>query len=201
MKEAIKRKRIKSLVRFGWIITSPLLILSILLILNTINPMAYMYMHSFQVVNRSGETVYVTPVGTHIGTGSRFVLAQYAIEMPAIPVFKQGNFILGPDQPKKIVFDRDDISPSEILIRANNGSYKQIAIDPQSYAVTDIPSLSDLPNANSVVMDAAIGSEYNWIYWAIIFSGLLPLYLYIWRRRLTKTAPNKSFQPIDDASG
>ncbi len=158
-------------------------------------------MHSFQVVNRSGETVYVTPVGTHIGTGSRLVLNQYAIEMPAIPVFKQGNFILKPGEPLKIVFDRDDIRLSEILVRASNGSYKQIAIDTQSYAVTDIPSLSDLPSANSAVMDAAIGSEYNWVYWAIIFSGLLPLYLYIWRRRLTKTEPTKSFQPIDDAIG
>ena len=149
-----------------------------------------MHMHSFRIVNRSGETVYVTPVGKHIGTGSRFVLDQYAVEMPAIPVFKQGNFRLKANEPITIVVDMDDIRPSEILVRANNGSYKQIPIDLQSYAI-DIPVLSDLPSANRVVMDAAIGSEYNWIYWAIICSGLLPLSLYLWCRQLKKKAPKQ----------
>ena len=157
-------------------------------------------MHTFQVVNSSGETVRVTPIGTHIGTGSRFVLSQYAVEMPAIPVLKQGNLILRKDELLKIIFDRDDIRPSEILVRTSNGPYKQIAIDPQSYAVIDIPPLGGLPNADGVVINVATGSVYNWIYWVIICSGLIPLFLYIWRRRLAKTVSNKFTPPFGDTS-
>ena len=199
MKEAINLKTKKGWVGVGWVITSPLLVLAIIFMLGTMNPMVSMFMCTIKIVNRSGETVHVTPIGTHIGIKeSRDVLDQYAIKMPPIPVFKQGNFILRPNESKIIDYNCDDVRLSEILVRTNDGSYKQISS--QNYKVNVIPPISELSNASNAVLDAAKGSEFKWIYWSIICSGLLSLSLYIWYRRLRKTSPDKSPKPPDDAS-
>jgi len=190
MKEAMALKTKKRWVGLGWGITSPLLLFAVILMLSTMNPMVSIFMCTFKIENRSGETVYVTPIGTHIGIkGYRSVLDQYAVKMPPIPVFKQGNFILGPNESKIIDYNCDDIRLSEILVRTDGGAYKQISS--QNHKTNVIPPLRDLSKATNAVLYAASGSEFKWIYWSIIFSGLLPLSLYIWYRRLRKAAADR----------
>jgi hypothetical protein len=199
MKEEINLKTKRGWVGLGFGITSPFLLLAIILILGTINPMASMFMCTIRIENRSGETVHVTPIGTHIGLRYRAVLDQYAVKMPPIPVFKQGNFILRPNESTIIDYNCDDVRLSEILVRTDDGTYKQISS--QNNTVNVIPSLSELSNASHAVLDAANGSEFKWIYWSIAFLGLLSLSLYIWYRRLRKIAANKSLQPTGNTRG
>jgi len=197
MKEAINLKTKKRWVGVGWVITSPLLVLAIICVIATMNPMVSMFMCTITIVNRSGETVRVTPIGTHIAIKeSRNVLDQYAIIMPPIPVFKNGNFILRPNESKIIDYNCDDVRLSEILIRTNDGSYKQISS--QNYRVNVIPPINKLSDASNAVLNAAKGSEFQWEYWGIICSGLLSVFLYIWYRRLRKAYLDVSPKPPDN---
>jgi len=200
MKEGINLKTKQGWVGLGFRITSPFLLLAIILILGTINPMSSMFMCTIRIENRSGETVHVTPIGTHIAIKEyRAVLDQYAVTMPPIPVIRQGDFILRPNESKIIDYDCDDVRLSEILVKTDDGTYKQIST--QNNKVNVIPPLSELSNANHAVLDATSGSEFNWMYWSIILLGLLSLSLYIWYRRLMKMAANKSLQPTGNTCG
>jgi len=197
MKEAINLKTKKRWVAIGWVITSPLLVLAIICVIATMNPMVSMFMCTITIVNRSGETIHVTPIGTHIAIKEyRNVLDQYAIIMPPIPVFKNGNFILRPNESKIIDYNCDDVRLSEILIRTNDGSYKQISS--QNYRVNVIPPINKLSDASNAVLNAAKGSEFQWEYWGIICSGLLSVFLYIWYRRLRKAYLDVSPKPPDN---
>lgn len=169
--------------RTGWIVTSPLFVVSVLFVVNTVNPMAFAFMNSIEIVNRSGETIHITPVGRHIETGTRHVLRQYGLEMPAIPAFRQGNFLLEPGERRKIVYDSDDVRPSEILVATAGGVYREVPVGRVDQGATEIQSVQRLPEAGKAVLDAALGSEFNWIEWILLLFGSLPLLLYIkWRR-------------------
>jgi hypothetical protein len=171
--------------------SSPLLLLSLLAVVNLFNPMVLAFQYEFEVANKSEEPIEITPIGTIGREGIKAILPQYLSRLPAWPALRQGAFALDPGSSVKVLYDWDDINFSEILIRTSSGAYRQLVVDPdptesqyhppvaERYVV---PSLAQLPEAPRTVIEAAAVCPFDYWGWSLLFSGVVPLLLLVaWR--------------------
>jgi hypothetical protein len=183
----------------GWIVTSPLLALSVLAALNTVNPMVLAFQYRFEVLNHAGEDIWVTPLGAVGPLGHRYVLPQYFSQLPAIPAWRQGEFKVAPDQSLTIIYDWDDISFSELLIRDRHGKFREFVIDrqptkdqyrPPAANKFVIPPLNQLPESPAQLVAAIHGHAFNFRAWVFSLSGVLPVILFVFWLRVRREGPN-----------
>jgi hypothetical protein len=149
----------------GIIISSlltPLSLLPALLLVNSISPMALAFIVPFDVVNESGETLIVIPVGT-FNDGGKGVLPTYIRRFPAIRRLARQSYRIAPGETQRIFFDCDDINFSELAIQNTSGEFRQLITEPNPpthdyYAprknLFTIPKWSELQPINSPVLIA-----------------------------------------------
>jgi len=100
----------------------PVVLFGLLLALNALNPMQVAFVEGFEVVNDSGETVSVTPVGMWQGTGEYGPLPLYRSRLPAIPELRgRAQRQLAPSAACRFLYDHDDINFRHLLVRTAAG--------------------------------------------------------------------------------
>lgn len=172
-----------------------------LFVLNVANPMALAFLTSFTVRNSSGEVIHVTPIGTVGKQGHRRLLPLSRSSRLSIPSSTASDFRLAPNDEHHFTFDWDDINFSEIAVRDQRGTWRQLVVDPNpterqyrrpATNVFVIPPLSELPGASDAVQAAALRpSSRTSILWLISILGVFPPILLIYcLRRLRASRPN-----------
>ena len=144
----------------------------------------------FEVVNRSGQTIFVSAVGTVGKEGKKTAL--WLLERPPRPAC---DLRLAEGESVAIRYDWDDVNFSEIVVRTESGQYYQMVVDPkpaesryhpplsQHYV---IGSLSELKPVDEHVLHAALhpGSARTWL---VLMACLCPpLLLALWIRLYRK---------------
>jgi hypothetical protein len=179
----------------GLILLTPLLLTSlasILLILNSVNPMQLTFVTEFRVENQTTRPLWVTPIGT-FNTGGKCVLPQFATSVPAIPAVRSRDLRLEPGGSTWIIYDWDDLNFSEIVVRDARGEYRQLVVDPdppkrnyyrnkrERYVIEEWESL---PAATANVLAAALNLDRQWWIWGLFAIGLIVMGLYRWLYRV-----------------
>ena len=92
------------------------------LLINNVNPIHYGFLAEFQVVNESGEPIYITPIGAlRTVQRPRHVLLRASPRLPGTPALRQGDIRLDPGESLRIIYDADDVAASEIAVRNARG--------------------------------------------------------------------------------
>src|SRR6266550_3149537 len=81
-------------------------LLGILLLFNTVNPMTAVFVTQFDIVNATGNPLWVTPVGAKTD-GTRRILPQYALRYPAIPALRGSRIYVRAGSKQRIIYDCD----------------------------------------------------------------------------------------------
>jgi hypothetical protein len=177
------------------ILTLPLCCISAVITTITVVPIPMFRTH-FEVVNRSGETLYLTPVGQVVWRQEREqdILDQY-YWLPNMPVWKRADLRLKPGGTRHIVQMADeDYALFGIVVRNEQGDYRQLEIEeqpsmllagdsspPTTYTIHSFNHLSPVePELRELVTTA---DRYNLRRWtelgALIGAGLIPVGLFL----------------------
>ena len=107
----------------------PLCFCPALPLINNVNPIHLFFLVEFRVINESGETVYITPIGAvRTVQMPRHVLLRVSPRLPGTPALRQGDIRLDPGESLRIIYDADDVAASEIAVRNARGEYRQLFI-------------------------------------------------------------------------
>ena len=183
------------------ILTSPLILILLLFVLNAFNPMQWVFLFSFEVKDNSNQTIWITPIGSIGFEGKKSRLPVFLNEVPAIPAIVYGGYRLDPGDSKTIVYDWDDINFSDIVVKDKSGEYRSLIVNPnpteRMYSTPttntfNIESWNSLTIADSRLVDIARGWNINW--WGIfLYLGwLIPVTCFYMVSRIGKTSPNKN---------
>ena len=175
---------------------------SVLLLVNSVNPMQLVFITSFTVQNASGQPIDITPVGTRGSEGKKSLLPIFTTASPAFPAIKTRHFHIENGDSIAIRYDWDDVNFSEIVVRTSENHYHQLVVDPtptdnQYHPPTSdhfvIPPISQLQPIDSPVLAAVQTSSKTHrlrMTWLGLLSPLLLLcFLRLYRRQKGITQP------------
>ena len=156
---------------------------------------------SFAIENRSGETVWVTPVGVGEDGRTRSTLPLNYGFPPLLIAYDRGDFRLAPGEQRRFRYDWDDINFSEIAIRDAMGGWRHLVVRPGADTLGccsllrqrefTVPPLGTLPQASAAVSQAAVATRYNdraLVVW-LLYSG--PLFCILGMLLLTARRPTR----------
>lgn len=123
---------------FGSLISSMGMILTGIVLLIVLNPMGLAFITGFVIRNESTRTLYVTPVGV-LGDERR-ILPQVLLRIPYIPIMDRQNIKLRKGQSIKIYYDWDDVTFSEIAVRDEKNTWRQMSVLPEEEKVCCSPN-------------------------------------------------------------
>lgn len=107
----------------GFLIASPFIFLFSIVLINYLNPLRLAYLEEIEIINASGERIWITPIGMLEGSGKYGPLPRYTDKsFPAIPRGSAHNIKLKPRDFVKIIYNWDNINFRYILIYTKNGS-------------------------------------------------------------------------------
>ncbi len=191
------------------VVTLPLFLVTLLTGLNLVNPMGLAFLTSFHVVNRSGENLWVTPIGAVGSAGKRRTLplafGQYLYLMK--PFSK--DIALSDGERQRLVYDWDDIQFSEILLRRENGEYRvlETGLHPTENqyrrpAQTEfvVENMADLPLARELHLAALapLGSDALIQYGLALIGLVCPYFLFKLLMPKRRVTPLPGEQPFAD---
>ena len=116
----------KLLLRILTYITYPFLILSILIAAGSVLALVA----DFTIENRSGETLWVTPIGSVGPEGHRQQLPVVMSGFFSFPSFSPARYRLDPGESVTVKYDMDDINFSEIAVEDNEGQLFELVTNP-----------------------------------------------------------------------
>jgi hypothetical protein len=164
----------------GGVVLSPLLLLT----LSLLNPMGLAFLTRFEIENRTGATIYVTPLGAVGSQGVRRTLPYYLSSFVCLPSAPSGNFEIAPGKSRAFMYDMDDIQFCEIVVKSEmeqghrvmstglhptEGQYRAPTM--RHFAISDI---SALPSAEAFQLRAIPGkSRRVWVFYVLAGAGLL----------------------------
>jgi hypothetical protein len=191
---AVRVKRVPPLVLFLVALLSlPLCCCPTLPLINNVNPIHLFFLVEFRVVNESGETIYITPVGTmRTLQRQRLVLSRASPRLPGTPALRQGDIRLDPGESLRIIYDADDVAASEIAVRNARGEYRQLVISERQkrlsldeetpeYTIRSFSGLSKIaPEVLAVAKEAGRSNRWVWVWMALwIVPGFIPVGLFL----------------------
>jgi len=191
---AMRVKRVPPLLLFLVALLSlPLCCCPTLPLINNVNPIHYAFLVEFQVVNESGETIYITPIGAlRTVQRPRHVLLRASPRLPGTPALRQGDIRLDPGESLRIIYDADDVAASEIAVRNAQGEYRQLVIrdrqkrltldeETPEYTITSFDRLSKIaPEVLAVAKEAGRSNRRVWIWMALlVVPGFVPIALFL----------------------
>lgn len=148
-----------------------------------------------EITNRTAVPVSVTPIGVEYGSDVRGTLPISASRIIHWPALQDGDFTLSPGHTIKIVYDSDDVEPSEIYVNAGPAriyekSVKRMSandFDHDKDLRIEVLDFASLPAASASVTAAAIRANQN--EWKVVSLSLVligPLVfgagLWVWAR-------------------
>jgi len=163
------------------------------LLINNVNPIHYAFLVEFQVVNESGETIYITPIGAlRTLQRPRHVLFRASPGLPGTPALRQGDIRLDPGESLRVIYDADDVVASEIAVRNVRGEYRQLAISDRQrrltldeetpeYTIRSFDGLAKIaPEVLAVTKEAGRSNRRVWVWMALwIVPGFIPIALFL----------------------
>lgn len=170
----------------------------------------------FEIVNRTRETLYVTPLGE--AYGRRFALIGLFSRFPYLGLFRRADIRLKPGASIHVVCEIDeDLIFSEIVVRNEAGEYRQKSIDDPSLKLISrgdldsettgpiyaIESFSALPLTSPKVQEAVEKARrFDAGRWLTLSMGLVPLILLIvWLRVIRALQVESREKTKRDAQG
>lgn len=147
---------------------SPFFLLAILLVVDAVNPLSVMFLHSFSIENQTDKEIIVSPIGAVGSEGVRHPLPISSSKRFHVISVKNGNFPIPAKTAREFTYDWDDIQFSEILTRRKNGDWKvmKTGLHPtrRQYRMPEktlfeISDLDELPNANDIHLEAISGKS------------------------------------------
>jgi hypothetical protein len=164
------------------ILNGVLLLLPVLLLFGILNPMHGLFITRVAVENQTVEPIHVTPVGT-VGSGNRrSLLPVYLVSFPAIWGLRNRDFAIPPGQAVDILYDRDDVLLSEIVVYDSQGRAHQLSAE---HAATNeerhqphrdrfvVARLDALADPSAEVLRVARSGFHNWRPWAVLLASLV----------------------------
>jgi hypothetical protein len=162
-----------------------------------------------EIVNRTSTPISVTPVGVWHVSKVRDALPVTATRVVHWPALKNGDFVLPPGQSIRIIYDADDIDPTEIYVDAGPTRLYEVSVKQRSAADYDfdkdrrieIADLSGLTPASAPVMTAAAGANRN--EWAVLLTSLFllgPLGIGAWLWILGRILEGEGKTPKDQST-
>lgn len=150
------------------------------------------FVTEFTVENRSGETIHITPVGAVGREGKRTRLTLYMCRFPAIMAFRNRDLRLDDGGRIRILYKSEDVTFSEILVRAETNRYFKVVTNPEPTKNQHRPPLADpyvvgklseLQVADQKVLRALDRKPLPFqVFWVMLPFGVLGLFLLICRR-------------------
>ena len=145
---------------------------TVLLLLNSVNPLQTVTVRSVRVVNESGDHLLITPVGTlgrgHVGPdkmGHKHVLSQFLFEWPALPSIAVKELPLGDGDQRVITYDDEVLHFTDLVLCDSSGKHSRIEVsryesnrwvlNSSNNLVAVTASTSQLP-VDSRTMDAVV---------------------------------------------
>ncbi len=178
-------ERFRKILRVTAICLSPV---TLLVLLNIINPLAVSFLAKFNVVNETGRDILVTPIGAVGSKGQRRPLPLSENKIISLGSARKINIPIPKGQTREFAYDWDDIQFSELLITAENGDFHVLITDPEPLKNQyhqplkesfTIPPLSELPeapeNLTAVVENA--GQNTKWLYPTLYTLAIIPILL------------------------
>jgi hypothetical protein len=108
----------------------PLTGLLLLPVVGPVNPMLTAFLVDFEIRNRSGETVWVTPVAATGTPGERVLLPLFDRRWPARIAPSNRDLEVPAGASIRLTYDWDDCQFSEVLVRRASGDLRQVTVDP-----------------------------------------------------------------------
>ena len=154
--------------------------------------MQLVFIAGFTVENRTGATIYVTPIGTVGPQGHRHPLPLAVWKKPWVPASKLGRFPVRSGETITLYYDWDDINFSELVVEADDGEMRQLVVNPEPTAnqytvprVTDFV-IADLGHLGAVdqrvrLAHAAAQRPVQW--WPILAVTTAPAVTFVLLRR------------------
>ena len=177
------------------VLSLPLCCCPTALLINNVNPIHYAFLVEFQVVNESGETIHITPIGAvRTVQKPRHVLLRASPRLPGTPALRQGDIRLDPGESVRIIYDDEDIAASEIAVRNDQWEYRQLVIRgrqkrltpdegmPENvYTLRSFDRLSKIsPEVLVIAKEAGRSNRRVWIWMALlVVPGLIPIALFL----------------------
>lgn len=156
----------------GFIIASPFIFLLSLIFFNYLNPIRIAYLEEIEIINASGEKIWVTPIGMLEASGKFGPLPRYTDKsFPAIPRGSAHNIKLKPRQYIKLIYNWDNINFRYILIFSKNGGTYIMETDRRGDLYTTyppkqkryiIPPLKELRQAPKELLPCIHGKYVNY---------------------------------------
>lgn len=170
---------------------------------NTVNPMALIFLTPFEVMNATGQDIYVTPIGAIGPHGRRSTLPLSVSERFYFLTQQRSEFLLPSHSSRKFVYDTDDIQFSEILCRTQGGPHQVISTGlhptehqyraPQQrrFEISDFASLPLASEQHIAALEEKGGNP--WLLGGLAMAGLLsPLFF-----RLAKRIPHAATSNLE----
>jgi hypothetical protein len=134
-----------------------------------------------EIINRTSVPILVTPIGVWHESKALGTLPVTASRIIHWPALQDGDFALVPGQSIRVVYDSDDIDPSDIYVDAGPGRVFEVSVkqrtppgfDYEKDRRIEIADLSRLKPASAPVTAAALGANKN--EWAVFWFSLFLL--------------------------
>jgi hypothetical protein len=168
--------------------------------------------NDFEVINNSGETVFITPV--NIGSESERIIVVPRNSMGQLQALRQKEFRLSAGETLHILFNAEGVHPNALVIRNEAGEYRQLALnkgvglplssDPVVYTIGSLSTLPDVDENVVGTVQQTNSFNFDLKYWGRIFIvillGVVPIFLFsIWfrlvRRRWTGSKKSRVAWP------
>jgi hypothetical protein len=191
---------------FAAIATLPCACFPALFAFNLVNPMQQVFLMEFDVENRSGERVLVTPVGSVGDRGHRVHPPLFARLMPALPSPRISQFSLETGETRRFIYDWDDVILAEILVEFPDREFRLLTVDPAPtenlYHPTPqteivIGPRATLALAPSSTQELGLGSPYHLWLGFVLSTSVVPFGLLVARSRVR---PSEDRRPNERSS-
>lgn len=163
------------------------------MIVNSVNPFQFIFVHSFRVRNESGEHLKFWVAGTH-ESGNLYLLPLFLTSLPAFPKPGSEAFWLRHGDTTRVTYDADDQNFTVIIVRRANGELLALDVDLDKrrddccyppwraeYVLPPARAMRPLTAAERTAFDERSSGA---LALAVFLLPLLPVYFYRLQRRL-----------------
>lgn len=126
----------------GFLIAAPFVLLFSIVMFSYLNPLRIAYLEEIEIINASGEKIWITPIGMLESSGRYGPLPRYTNKsFPAIPRGSAHNIKLKPRQYVKLIYNWDSINFRYILVYTKNGGTYIMETDKRGDLRTTYPPM------------------------------------------------------------
>lgn len=185
------KRFLKLLIQILMGVASLVILLPVLPFLNAINPMQQAFINDFHITNNTDKDIFITPMGTYNGGDYKIIMRQFTSKSPAFPVEQDRDLLVKTKETRRVFFEDDNYHLSQIVIKDDQGKYKQINVACEVTACDKVrPKAARFEiNNSSILADIDENTVYLlkcksyrfWFYW--FSSVILLVSLWLWHRR------------------